>query len=151
MWKATWRFVAARETYFFVLQLNLPKNCVETEEILSCRIAPSLPTSTPSRWPPARASTTTSARSRGRMARRPPSPSTTRTSRVRTRAPIETCVTARIRAASSLTFGFRVVQPSTARATKQHTNAVWGRSVRAHLFMAPERLRRTSKGSLSVV
>jgi hypothetical protein len=49
--------------------------------LLPCRTAHSPPTSTPSPWPPAPASTTTSAPSRGRMALPPPSPSRIPTSR----------------------------------------------------------------------
>eukprot|EP00961_Rhodomonas_salina_P141713 1908203-Rhodomonas_salina.5 len=54
--------------------------------------APSPPTSTPSRWPPARASMTTFAPSRGRMAPPPPSPCRIPTSRPSTARATKCCV-----------------------------------------------------------
>ena len=92
---------------YLVVLMSVPTTIHKYQRLTHCtRIAPSLPTSTPSPWLLDLASTTTCAPSPGRMAPLPPSPSRIPTSRVRV------CV-----------VGFAVhltcfVQPLTARATK---------------------------------
>ena len=89
------------------------------------RIAPSRRTSTPSRWRLARASMTTSARSRGRTAPRRPSPSTIRTSRVSTlAAPSSRFPTKHACCNRILTHTVALLQPSTAPATKWYVKTI---------------------------